>query len=968
MMTNKRKGFIAAAISLVMLISPFGTMDTRAASNIINETSAKQTLTQGVTLENIVRFTTGGWYNIEILRVDLSNQYIKVDTLSSSDSIGKVSSVRSMASLSGAIAAINASFFTPDGGSKGHPVGTIIKSGELISASNDINKYSDSMASLSITKLNELLFSYCKADINLIAPDSTTIAVSQYNKPSTNKSTDFCVYDKKWGVNAIGATTDMPDVVQMVVDGGIVTQMLYSQPAVQIPENGFVVVTRADGGTKLAASYAVGDPASMDITTNPDWNNINMSLSGSSLLVKDGQIPSSFSFNPSDISTSSPKTGIGSSEDGKQLIVATVDGRQTSSIGLSQADFAQLMLDVGAYNAINMDGGGSTTMVARPLGNTSVQVMNSPSDGSSRSVSTALGIFSVAPPSSLAGLIIDTEDSNIFINTSRAFTVRAYDKYFNPLTVDPASIKWSVSGVKGTFSNNVFHPKSYGEGRITAKVGSVTATLPISVLSTPAMLALSNKNLKMPLGQSKAFSVEATNKNGYSALLSSSDVKWSVKGNVGKISSDGIFTAAAKGTGYIDASIGSTHAYCTLSVAADTPSIKDHFETANGSFVSYPDTVQGAYGISTDYFHSGKASGMLTYDFSTNMDGTRAAYFVLANGGVKLDNGSSKIGVWVYNDHPNSNWIRAEINDSNGNKQMAGFTKSMDWTGWQYVEASLDGISLPAKLTKLYVVQTNPVAESGSIYFDDLTVVNSGYPTIGMDKIHNDTVAADDSNKAVSFTKATATSFRFGVFGQSRAPKNALEKLLMTNFAKKVDSYLDNAVIVGSGSHESLTKLIKKKKVMAGNTVNLVSTKNVVDYKYSYTDIKNSRFFKLDTRNNGLRCSDPAQWSQFQKDLNSFKGNNVFLMMEESPENFSDKLELNFFKDTLTKYMKKTGKAVWVFYKGSKNVSYMESGIKYISTVGYQVDNLTPNKASAATYVLVTVKGSTVTYTYKSIN
>jgi hypothetical protein len=260
------------------------------------------------------------------------------------------------------------------------------------------------------------------------------------------------------------------------------------------------------------------------------------------------------------------------------------------------------------------------------------------------------------------------------------------------------------------------------------------------------------------------------------------------------------------------------------------------------------------------------------------------------------------------------------------------------------------------------------VEESGSIYLDDLSVTNSGYPAINMDSIPKNTVAADDANKAVSFTKATSTSFRFGVFGQSRAPKNALEKLLMTKFAKKVDTYLDNAVIVGSGSHESVSSLIKKKKVLATNTVDLTGTKDLVDYKYSFTDIKNSRFFKLDMRENSLRLSDTAQWQQFLKDLDAFKGNNVFIMMEESPENFKDKLELNFFKDTLTKYKQKTGKNVWVFFQGSKNEIYMDRGIKYISTAGYQLDGLTPEKANTATYLLVTVKGSSVTYTFKGIN
>ena len=963
MLHNKRKAITALIISLIMAVSPFGMPYTAAQSNIINETSTKQTITQGVSLENIVRFTTNGWYNINIMRIDLSNQYINVDTLTNPDSIDKLTSTKTLASQKGAIAAINASFFTPDGGSKGHPLGTILDSGDIYAASSDFNRYGDVMGTFSLTKLNEVIMSYWKTQISLIAPNGTMIPVAQYNKPNGSKYTDISIFDGKWGQTAVGITTEMPDIFQMVVEDGKVTQFLNAQPAAQIPQNGYVVVTRDAGGKTLQANYAIGDNVAKSIVTNPDWNNVKMAVTGCSVLLKDGSVLDKFSYDASDISGKNPRTAVASSKDGKQLILVTVDGRQSSSIGMTQLELAQFMQEIGAWNALNLDGGGSTTMVARPLGETSVQVMNSPSDGMPRSISTAIGVFSIASASELDGMVLDTEDGNIFLNTSRAFTVKGYDKYFNPVALKPDSIKWSVTGVKGTFAGNVFHPTSYGEGRITAKIGNVSSSMPVSVLSTPAKLILSNNSIKLPVGQSKAFTVTGLNRNGYSAIIDPVDLKWTVKGNVGTFS-NGSFIAKARGTGYIDTTIGGTHAYCTVSVSADSTKVLDGFEASNGSFLSYPDSVKGAYEISGEQAHSGKSSGKLTYDF-TDTEGTRAAYMVLPNGGLTLNAGSSKLGLWVYNDHENSCWIRAEVTDSKG-KKMPDIVRNLDWTGWKYIETTLDGIEFPSKLTRLYIVQVNPVADSGSIYLDDLTVVNSGYPAIDLTKIPKDTVPVDDANKAVSFTKATATSFRFGVFGQSSAPGNALEKLLMTKYAKKVDTYLDAAVIVGSGSHEPLSKLIKKKKVLATNTVDLSSTKNT-DYKYSYTDMKNSRFFKLDMRSKSLRLSDSDQWQKLLADLASFKGSNVFLMMENTPDKFSDKLELDFFKDTLTKYKQKSGKNVWVFFKGDKNESYMERGIRYISTAGYNAEGLTPEKTDPAAYVLVTVKGNIVTYVFKPV-
>src|SRR5690606_1990780 len=148
-----------------------------------------------------------------------------------------------------------------------------------------------------------------------------------------------------------------------------------------------------------------------------------------------------------------------------------------------------------------------TTMVARPLGESSVKVMNKPSDGVVRSVINAVGVISTAPPAELAGIIIETDDRYMFTHTTRAFTVKGYDKHLNPIEVDLDEVEWSVSGVKGTFEGNVFRPSTYGEGTIKASIGKISSTIRVSVLSRPVSLTLDSKSLKLPLGKSKTFKI-----------------------------------------------------------------------------------------------------------------------------------------------------------------------------------------------------------------------------------------------------------------------------------------------------------------------------------------------------------------------------------------------------------------------------------------------------------------------------
>jgi exopolysaccharide biosynthesis protein len=86
-------------------------------------------------------------------------------------------------------------------------------------------------------------------------------------------------------------------------------------------------------------------------------------------------------------SSRNPRTGVGVTADGK-ILMAVVDGRQAGwSVGVSLPKFAAIFRKLGAVSALNLDGGGSSTMVVRG------DVVNRPSSGHERSVSTALMVL-----------------------------------------------------------------------------------------------------------------------------------------------------------------------------------------------------------------------------------------------------------------------------------------------------------------------------------------------------------------------------------------------------------------------------------------------------------------------------------------------------------------------------------------------------------------------------------------------
>ena len=92
-----------------------------------------------------------------------------------------------------------------------------------------------------------------------------------------------------------------------------------------------------------------------------------------------------------------PRTAIGYSKNGKFLYLVVVDGRQPFySQGMTLAELAKLMIDLGAHDAMNLDGGGSSTMVIRG-GDGNPRILNSPIDlyipGRERPVANHFGIY-----------------------------------------------------------------------------------------------------------------------------------------------------------------------------------------------------------------------------------------------------------------------------------------------------------------------------------------------------------------------------------------------------------------------------------------------------------------------------------------------------------------------------------------------------------------------------------------------
>ncbi len=268
-----------------------------------------------------------------------------------------------------AIAGINASYFKPD---TGVPLGASIINGEILTGP----LYQRVV--FGVTEDNK--FKMDKLDISgeIKVGDNINLPLFNINQPVFSQI-GFTVYTDRWG----SKTPKTSQYYCHIVVSGNKIQYI-KQSSVPIPQGGFVVVGPRSKIPKTIRQY---DNVSYNTKLSPEgWNNIKYAVGGGPYLIKEGKIfIDSERFTNGFIRTKSPRTAIGYTKAGS-LILLTVDGRQEGTSGATLPEVAKLMHELGAYNAMNFDGGSSTQMVYKG------KVVNVPTTAGGNRVTNALVI------------------------------------------------------------------------------------------------------------------------------------------------------------------------------------------------------------------------------------------------------------------------------------------------------------------------------------------------------------------------------------------------------------------------------------------------------------------------------------------------------------------------------------------------------------------------------------------------
>lgn len=834
-------------------------------------------ISDSITLTKVDEFYSDHNISYSYIKADLTNPNTSLKLLTSENGSDALDTVSNLAATNeSTVAAMNADFFSWYSGNKGFSLGIEIKDGTLIQS--PINP--STMATVSYEN-NTAAISYLDFHIMAVAPNGQYSEIRHLNK-HTSYYGDILMYTKDFN----GGYSPAPggEVLEVVVSGGKITEFRRNQPSVQIPEDGCVLVVSEGSTMFFANNFNIGDEIKFDYYITPALYNAETAFGGGAMLVSDGKLVSKYSHV---ISGYQPRSAIGTDKSGTTLYMVAVNGRQTGSRGMTMSELAKLMLSLGCHNAVNLDGGGSTNMVASTVWYEKMHTVNSPTEN--RKVINAVGLSYTGTQGEPAGILLEPEANSVFIGQPVKITSAIHDANKRPIN---GEITWTSQ--YGTVENGVFTPNTGGNAIVTATCQNASSNTEIFVVDKIIGINTAG-HIQLGVGEQKALDMKVFDEFGHYV-----DVKNFAPFDI--ISSDtsvvdvsgGTLTGIGNGTAIITIKKDNAVSYVSVVVVTGIKVYEDNFETSNGSFVSYPTYVGGAYSLSSEQYHSGTTSGKLSYDFSSETDEAKGAYFSLSNK-ISLDNSCNEISVFFYTPTAFNHELRAQFKDGNGKIYIVSFGKNYKTGTWQQLTASIPSDAVrPLSLDRIYVLYTSgETRDSGYIYIDDLSF------------------SVSDSLKYVS------------------PPANSYSTQMPT-------SGYSGTFAVGRTSYAENTFLAKHINSKTRTYVSFADTSRFIGELsgFAYFEDANALYITLDTSKGGIRNTNSSQWDSMKNAISNSSKKNIFILSNTSVFGSSE-YENKVFQD----YLSSLGRNVFVIYADAEN-SYKSIGNVQYFTLGNEADEI----------------------------
>ena len=705
-------------------------------STVVTRQSANLgTVTAGVSLSTEVLNTVTGRQPTQTLTVDASNPNVRIGVVGAGQTLinPKDETVTSMAARTGAVAGINGGFF--DINASGQPddgqiIGGEIWKSPLRNHNNTFIVKKDGTAAIRDEEFSGTITDG-SATHPLYSINWTGDAVKDQLTEITPRLGGPVSVSSTKPVFATGTSTDNGATITITS-----VHTITSLPALATGTAG--LLASSTGGAWLTANVKVGDTVTVGTAIAPD-NDIQQLLQGpGQQLVKDGQLTSDLTVgNPSGLN---PETAVGVSKDGKHLTLVTLDGRGTTAtaIGPTVPQVAGLMQEKGVNDAILLDGGGSTEMVARNPGDTATSVQNSPSDSTGeRPVGN--GIFIYSTETSVGAPVTASINGGAAAAAVVGFPTRlpalVADAAGNPITGDALSVVASPASL-GTWAAGTFTPKTAGTGTITVTAGSATATVALTVEPKLASLAATPAAPDLNNAQASTFALTGVTPAGASIPVPVSSATWTLSDpSLGTIdTTNGVFTAAASGSGLETLTASAAGVSTTISIAVGSKSTQ--LSPMDDSTAWSYNITNGAVAKATtdpDVPPGSTNSSSIRLDYT--MPGTSGVHQMVfsPHNTITIDKNTegqnpTALAVWIKDDDPVHNAFQFATSYKQGNGQTQTlYNTGLTYNGWTLLKTQLpSGTVFPLTLSFVDLLSINPtLASAGTLRLSSLQVLYS---------------------------------------------------------------------------------------------------------------------------------------------------------------------------------------------------------------------------------------------------
>ena len=726
---NMKKRATAALLSAVMVLGP---MFSYAA------TFGTQLEQKNLNMTETIRLTSESWYS-SYLNDEIAENYVTYEpggdvypVVAYGNDIYGAAGFKTVVGYAQAagqnvIAAINGDYFTM---ANGVATGMVIKEGILrtseSSAYNTVGFYEDGTAIIGRSGL-QVKAHYTQPETGEVISNGMHL-----NKALTLAS-GIVLYTQDYN-STTKATIPSYNVRLRITEGEPRLNTIMRTEVVGVEEaTGAVALNAGEMVISMAAnteyvntlaqlkSLQVGQEVDITFDADEAWTDVVYAVGGGEKLLTDGQ-----NVAPTENTTRAPRTAIGIKSDGT-VIFYTVDGRQSGySKGTYLTELAGRLRELGCVEAVNMDGGGSTAMLALYPGDANTSTVNKPSEGALRACGNYILLVSTTRSNGSAEYLhLYPYSVTMLAGAKQEFTVKATDRGHYGTTVPDDLYFDAESRTLGRFGveddgDNVFTAgSSAASGLVEVSGDGASGTAEVTVVDSPSSVQLigaSGAALSeaIAIGAGETYDFGAKAIYNRKTIVSQDDCyTWTVSGSIGTIDENGLFTAAAnaQSSGTITASVGGVSASVTVNVAGRGVCVED-FEgsssiVGSGDFVTYANEQLA-------YVHNGMKSLAMTYQFDDMTD--------LASAPVKEQFASAPGAAtfWMYGD-TSGNEISLTVDTESGSQTISGGV--IDFSGWKQIR-----IELPAETKRLVSLDlTKRGTASGTLYLDHLMVTYGNY-------------------------------------------------------------------------------------------------------------------------------------------------------------------------------------------------------------------------------------------------